>query len=109
MSEELGECPNNTENTVCLSYNCPYKHDRVWPIPPAIQEAMDREFDHEVFYAERVNTPPPREWTPEHELSFESYVDRMLNNPSKCPCGCGGTFIPPAKKETNNAEGNDTE
>ena len=40
---ELGECPNNTENTVCLSLSCKYKHDRGWPIPPAIQEAMERE------------------------------------------------------------------
>ena len=60
MTEELGECPNNTENTVCLSPACPYKHDRVWPIPPAIQEAMEREFDEEVFYAKRVNTPSTR-------------------------------------------------
>lgn len=72
MSEELGECPNNTENTVCLSLSCKYKHDRVWPIPPAIQKAMERELDEEVFYAERVNTPPPREWTPEDEISFEA-------------------------------------
>ena len=109
MSEELGECPNNTENTVCLMPFCKYKHDRVWPIPPAIQEAMDREFDYEVFYAERVNTPQPPEWTPEHELSFESYVDRMLKTPSKCPCGCGGIFDLPKKKETDNAKGNDEE
>ena len=106
MSEELGECPNNTENTVCLSLSCKYKHDRVWPIPPAIQEAMERELDEEVFYAERVNTPPPREWTPENEISFESYVDRMLKTQIKCPCGCGGIFVPPEKKETDNAEGN---
>ena len=121
MSEELGECPNNTENTVCLSPLCKYKHDRVWPIPPAIQEAMNRELDEEVFYAERVNTPPPREWTPEHEISFESYVNRMLNYPSKCPCGCGILLLPKkketddaqdndeAKKETDDAQGNDEE
>ena len=106
MSEELGECPNNTEDTVCLSYNCPYKHDRVWLAPPDIQETIKREIDEEFFYVKRAKTLQPIEWTPEHELSFESYVDRMLNNPSNCPCGCGGTFIPPAKKETDDAEGN---
>ena len=102
VSEELGECPNNTESTVCLTLNCPYKHDRVWPIPPAIQKAMERELDYEAFYAERVKTLQPIEWTPgwtpEHEISFESYVDRMLKTQTKCPCGCGGQFIPPAKK-----------
>ena len=96
---ELGECPNNTENTVCLSPLCKYKHDRVWPIPPAIQEAMNRE----------------------HEISFESYVNRMLNYPPKCPCGCGILLLPKkketddaqdndeAKKETDDAQGNDEE
>ena len=73
---ELGECPNNTENTVCLSPSCKYKHDRTWPIPTTIQEAMNRELD------------------------VESYVDRMLNTPTKCPCGCGGIFDLPKKKET---------
>ena len=102
---ELGECPNNTENTVCLSASCKYKHDRVWPIPPAIQEAMNRELDMEVFYVERLNTLPPTE----HEISFESYVDRMLKTQTKSPCGCGGIFDLPKKKETNNAQGNDEE
>ena len=51
MSEELGECPNNTEDTVCLSYNCPYKHDRVWPIPPAIQD--EKAFLHLITTEER--------------------------------------------------------
>lgn len=98
MSEELGECPNNTENTVCLSPSCKYKHDRTWPIPPSIQEVMDREFDYESSTPSAAKNLQPIEWTLEHELSFESYVDRMLNYPSKCPCGCGGQFVPPAKK-----------
>ena len=102
---ELGECPNNTENTVCLSPFCKYKHDRVWPIPPAIQEAMNRELDEEVFYAKRAHARKPIECTPEHEISFESYVDRMLKTQTKCPCGCG-MIVPPTKKETDNAQGN---
>lgn len=101
MSEELGECPNNTENTVCLMPFCKYKHDRVWPIPPAIQEAMEREVDHEVFLGSRQNVP---------EL-FESYVDRMLKTQTKCPCGCGGIFEATyeANKEADDAQGNDEE
>ena len=109
MSEELGECPNNTENMVCLSPSCKYKHDRFWPIPPAIQEAMNRELDMEVFYAERDKTPEPIEWTAVNEILFEPYVDRMLNTPTKCPCGCGGIFDLPKKKETDNAQGNEEE
>ena len=97
---DLGECPNNTENTVCLSPSCKYKHDRTWPIPPTIQEAMNRELDAEVLYAERDKTPEPIEWSDVGEISFGSYVDRMLNTPTKCPCGCGGIFDLPKKKET---------
>ena len=86
-----------------------YKHDRVWPIPTGIQEAMNRELDMEVFYVERAKAPQLLEWTPEHEISFGSYVDRMLKTPTKCPCGCGGIFDLPKKKETDNAQGNDEE
>lgn len=53
--------------------------------------------------------PEPLEWTPEHELSLEAYVDRMLNYPSNCPCGCGGEYIPPIKKETSNAPSKGTQ
>ena len=106
MTEELGQCPESTETTVCLSWDCPYKHDLVRTIPPDIEEAMIREIEQEALYAERLNTPEPIEWTPEHEIAFESYVDRMLKTQTKCPCGCGGMFVPPEKKETDNAEGN---
>ena len=107
MSGDLGECPNNTENTVCLSPSCKYKHDRVWLDPEEIKSGLaqwegtfiEREVDYEVFLGSRQNVP---------EL-HESYVDRMLKTQIKCPCGCGGIFDLPKKKETENAQGNDEE
>ena len=108
-AEELGDCPNNTKNTVCLSPSCKYKHDRIWLDPEEIKSGMTQWGGAFI------------EWTPEHELSFESYVDRMLKTPAKCPCGCGILLLPKkketddaqdndeAKKETDNAQGNDEE
>ena len=57
----------------------------------------------------RVEEDEPAEWTPKTKCGFESYVDRMLKTQTKCPCGCGGMFVPPAKKEPDNAQGNDEE
>lgn len=56
----------------------------------AFNEAVNfREAYGRRHYGEPTN--PYRERTPEHE----AYVDHMLN----CPCGCGGQYIPPIRKE----------
>ena len=93
MSEELGECPNNTENTVCLSPSCPYKHDRIWLDPEEIKSGM---VQWEGTFIERKSG----------SAFLEPYVVTTLKHPSKCPCGCGGIFDLPKKKETNDAQGN---
>ena len=96
MSGDLGECPNNTESPGCLSPSCKYKHDRVWLDPEEIKSGLAQ---WEGTFIERKNVP---------EL-HESYVDRMLKTQTKCPCGCGGIFDLPKKKETDNAQGNEEE
>ena len=54
----------------------------------ALQESIDREIDHEVFYGtdeKETRVPEP----------FKTYINRMMNYPSNRPCGCGGEYIPP--------------
>ncbi len=96
MSEELGECPNNTENTVCLSPSCKYKHDRIWLDPEEIKSGM---VQWEGTFIERKSG----------SAFIEPYVVTTPKHPSKCPCGCGGQFVPPTEKETNNAQSNEEE
>ena len=80
---------------------------------------MDREFDYEVFYAERVNNQQPIEWTLEHGVSFESYVDRMLKTQTIQCSNCKEVVLMAEfgdhyckeyqQKETDDAQGNDEE
>ena len=77
---DLGECPNNTQHTVCLSPSCPYKHDRVWPIPPAIQEAMNRELDVENAYGGLIDRVREAR---EDEQAFQADLAKVINQHSR--------------------------